>query len=142
MSAARSLSAAVSVVRVLDSSYVSGMSAEAWPAYAIPADQIERESREKFEAEMAALPGGDAVESVFVVGDPVKELASRSEAADLVVMGSRGYGPLRSVLLGSVSGRLVGEAACPVIVIPRGVHSHFEQLFATPERDSTPQRDF
>ena len=130
MSAARSLSAAVRVVRVLGPSRVSGVGAEAWPAYPIPADQIELEAREQFEADIAALPEGDAVEAVFVVGDPVEELASQSEAADLVVTGSRGYGPLRAVLLGGVSGRLVRAAACPVIVIPRGVGSHFEQLFA------------
>ena len=45
-------------------------------------------------------------------------------------MGSRGYGPLRAVLLGSVSGRLVREAACPVIVVPRGVEAPLEELFA------------
>jgi nucleotide-binding universal stress UspA family protein len=42
------------------------------------------------------------------------------EDVDLLVMGSRGYGPVRSVLLGSVARALVDRAPCPVIVIPRG----------------------
>jgi hypothetical protein len=37
----------------------------------------------------------------------------------LLVLGSRGYGPVRRVLLGSVSGELVRGAACPVLVVPR-----------------------
>jgi hypothetical protein len=32
---------------------------------------------------------------------------------------TRGYGPLRTVLLGGVSGRLAHTAACPLLVIPR-----------------------
>jgi hypothetical protein len=38
-------------------------------------------------------------------------------------LGSRGYGPLRAVLLGGVSRRLMVEAHCPVIVVPRGVEA-------------------
>ena len=84
----------------------------------IPPVDIETEGRKAFEAEFARL--GDAVEREFVVGDPVDELVARSEDADLVIVGSRGYGPLRSVLLGSVSAKLVRRAACPVMVVPRG----------------------
>ena len=42
--------------------------------------------------------------------------------------GSRGYGPLGSVLLGGVSRRLVHRAACPVIVVPRGTERAIEAL--------------
>jgi nucleotide-binding universal stress UspA family protein len=34
-------------------------------------------------------------------------------------MGSRGYGPLRRVLLGSVSSHVMRHAHCPVVVVPR-----------------------
>jgi nucleotide-binding universal stress UspA family protein len=55
-------------------------------------------------------------------GDPVQHLADASEGFDMLVVGSRRYGPVRSVLLGSVSSPLIERAACPVIVVPRGVH--------------------
>ena len=52
-------------------------------------------------------------------GDPTDALIGESETLDLLVAGSRGYGPVRAVLLGGVSRALVRDAACPVVVSPR-----------------------
>jgi nucleotide-binding universal stress UspA family protein len=68
-------------------------------------------------------------ESLVLVGLPEPQLADQSPHADLFVVGSRGYGPHRRVLLGSVSGRLVRNAACPVLVVPRGIEAPLEALF-------------
>jgi nucleotide-binding universal stress UspA family protein len=54
------------------------------------------------------------------VGDAADELVKRSHDLDLLVVGSRNYGPMRRLLLGSVSTRLVRESACPLLVLPRG----------------------
>jgi nucleotide-binding universal stress UspA family protein len=56
-----------------------------------------------------------------LLGGPVAEtLAGACEdGADLLVAGSRGYGPLSRVLLGSVTTKLIGIAPCPVLVVPR-----------------------
>jgi nucleotide-binding universal stress UspA family protein len=59
------------------------------------------------------------VEANLATGNAVPILEEQTSEVDLLVMGSRGYGPARAVLLGSVSGELVRRAACPVIVIPR-----------------------
>ena len=67
---------------------------------------------------MATLP--DA-EPAFLVGDPARELARESEVSDLLVIGSRSYGPSPAVLLGGVSGPLIETAACPVLIVPNGV---------------------
>lgn len=45
--------------------------------------------------------------------------ACEEAGADLLVAGSRGYGPVRRVLLGSVSTQLMHRAPCPVLVVPR-----------------------
>jgi nucleotide-binding universal stress UspA family protein len=37
---------------------------------------------------------------------------------DLLLAGSRGYGSLRAVLLGSVCGELIRPAESPVVVVP------------------------
>jgi nucleotide-binding universal stress UspA family protein len=56
------------------------------------------------------------VEAMVLPGDPRQVLVDLSSDADLVVMGSRGRGPLRTMLLGSVSSAVVKQAGCPVVV--------------------------
>ncbi len=51
-------------------------------------------------------------------GSVLVELAADLRA-ELVIMGSRGRGPLRSMLLGSVSAEVVDHAPCPVLVVRR-----------------------
>jgi nucleotide-binding universal stress UspA family protein len=63
--------------------------------------------------ELRALP-------VFERGDPVKKLLEAAEmGVDLLVLGSRGFGPVMRLLIGSVSSRVIREAPCPVLVVPR-----------------------
>jgi nucleotide-binding universal stress UspA family protein len=52
--------------------------------------------------------------------DPVNELsaAGRGHRACLIATGTRGRGPIRAELLGSVSSGLVQTAACPVMLVP------------------------
>jgi nucleotide-binding universal stress UspA family protein len=52
-------------------------------------------------------------------GDPAEVLVNRSRDLDLLVVGSRGYGPLRHALVGNVSWDVMRKAACPVLVVPR-----------------------
>jgi nucleotide-binding universal stress UspA family protein len=68
-------------------------------------------------------------EAVRLGGDPSEQLAVHSATLDLLVMGSRGYGPMHAVLAGGVSGRVTREAQCPVIVVPRGVEAPLGALF-------------
>ena len=75
-----------------------------------------------------ALDGDVPVEADAFVEDPADVLIRVSEHLDLLVCGSRGYGPLRAVLLGGVSRRLAAEAQCPVIVLPRGVKASLDAL--------------
>lgn len=73
------------------------------------------------------LADGQPAKTVLAHGDPAEQLSAVARADDaLLVVGSRAYGPLRRVLLGSVSTALVKNAPCPVIVVPRGVESHRE----------------
>lgn len=73
-------------------------------------------------ADLAELVAGVAVTttSEATSGMPVAELVDLSERVDLLVLGSRAWGPLRRIMLGSVSASLTREARCPVLVLPRG----------------------
>jgi nucleotide-binding universal stress UspA family protein len=56
------------------------------------------------------------VRSELVLTDPRVALLEAAESAHLVVVGSRGRGPVSSLLLGSVGVALSQHAACPVVV--------------------------
>jgi nucleotide-binding universal stress UspA family protein len=55
----------------------------------------------------------------IAVGSPDAEIIRHAseQGADVIVLGSRGHGPLRRVLLGSVTERVERHAPCPVIVV-------------------------
>lgn len=66
-------------------------------------------------------------ERIFVGG--TSDLIAASRELDLLIVGSRAYGPLRSTVLGSVSGELARHALCPLIVVPRALDRPLAGLF-------------
>ena len=82
----------------------------------------QRESyRASLDAALARLPEGLEATGRLIDGPVVDALADiRPDEADLMVIGSRGYGPVRRVLMGGVSARVVRHARIPVVVVPRG----------------------
>lgn len=75
--------------------------------------------RQAFQSALsAAAAEGEATR--VLEGPVVDALADlRPEDCDLLVVGSRGYGPVGRVLLGGVSARLLRQARVPVMVVPR-----------------------
>jgi nucleotide-binding universal stress UspA family protein len=77
-------------------------------------------ARAALDAALESLPDGVTAADELLEGDVVDELAALDEREiDLLVCGSRGYGPVRRVLLGGVARRLMRHAACPVVIVPR-----------------------
>lgn len=66
------------------------------------------------------IPDGLPTETLVLRGEPAAAIAEAAADFDLLLLGSRGYGPLRGVFLGSVSAPLVRQAPCPVLVLSRG----------------------
>jgi nucleotide-binding universal stress UspA family protein len=64
---------------------------------------------------------GDGVEADAVYGKPRDELVRYGENLDLLLVGSRGYGPLGRLFHGSVSDYLARHAPCPLVILPRGL---------------------
>jgi len=65
--------------------------------------------------EADALPGTD-IEVCVEIGSPSGLLLDASERAHMLVLGSRGHGGFRGLLLGSVGSQVAAHAACPTVV--------------------------
>jgi nucleotide-binding universal stress UspA family protein len=74
---------------------------------------------QRLESAADSLPPELRAQVVPADGDPAPEIIERAGILSLLVMGSRGYGPLRRALLGSVSAPVLRAAPCPVLVVPR-----------------------
>ncbi len=61
----------------------------------------------------------DGVAGQVAVGLPGDGLTAFTDEVDLLVVGSRSYGPLRRLMFGSTSAHLARTARCPLLVLPR-----------------------
>lgn len=104
----------LTVVAVVEEGYVPGT------AVVDPADpgDVEQEQRRISEVVDATLPASAGVTVLVRAGQPAVVLLEESSNADQVVVGSRGRGGFRRLLLGSVSSQVVHHSRCPVTVVP------------------------
>jgi nucleotide-binding universal stress UspA family protein len=90
------------------------------------------------EAQLAELPG---VRGTASYGPAGEELADFSGRVDIMLVGSRGYGPLKRMMLGSTSNYLERHARCSLLVVPRPgppVQEHeVAEVASAEERDTT-----
>ena len=97
----------------------------AMSGYDVPIDvdrmskEFEREYQSMLDRAVSRIPGDLPVTKILKQGAPGREIAGEANAGDydLVVMGSRGRGELRSLLLGSVSHRVLQASHVPVLVV-------------------------
>jgi nucleotide-binding universal stress UspA family protein len=114
-------------LRVISAVHPSGALDSAFARGTPPLRGVELEGRGRAEHEAAmaravdALPNGVTIEQELHVDDPAEVLLRISAHVDLLVCGSRGYGPVRGLLLGGVTRRVLAAAHCPVLILPRGV---------------------
>ena len=93
-----------------------------WPGLPLTEmTELEREHAERIlDTAVGKVPAAVPTTSFRLEGSPRQVLPERSADHDLMVVGSRGYGPLGQTFLGSVSAALIDTSRCPVLVLPRG----------------------
>ncbi len=122
---ARKSGAAIRVITAFQSLAFGGVATTALPSTS--ANETMRAELRSLH-ENAVATAGESVDAtgVFRDGSADDVLLEESADLDLLATGSRGYGPLGAVLMGSATAALARGAACPVLVTPRG--ARFELL--------------
>ena len=82
--------------------------------YAKSAEQV----LDKSLAEAGAAESGVEVTTVVRKGQAADVICDEAKGADLLVVGSRGFGGFRGLLLGSVSQQCAHFAPCPILIVP------------------------
>lgn len=97
--------------------YSAGMSVDLMKLYEDDAQKVLEGQVDLVRADGAQVAGSEVIMEPPV--DAILDLCERLHP-DLVVLGSRGMGPVRRVLVGSVSEGVVHHARCPVLVVRGG----------------------
>jgi nucleotide-binding universal stress UspA family protein len=80
---------------------------------------LEQDARENVARALGEVDTGDVhVETVFREGSPAHVLLEEAQDADLLVVGSRGLGGFRGLLLGSVGQQCAHHTPCPLVIVP------------------------
>jgi nucleotide-binding universal stress UspA family protein len=106
-----------------------------------PDEDVLRLAREKLDRMLASV-GTEGLElDPVVTAEPApRALVNRSADCDLLVVGSRGHGGFRGLVLGSVSMQCVLHAHCPVTVVraePQPAERHRHQTLAEARAETT-----
>jgi len=91
------------------------------PTYVPNLEQLNADEREAAQRTLdrGLAVAGPTATGLLEHGRPDQVLRDVAERFDLLVVGSRGFGPARRVALGSTSDRLIHRTSIPVVVVPR-----------------------
>lgn len=118
LSEARAHEAHLSVVGAFAYTDVAGVPGAMWPVDRY--EDLESETVEMLHKALADVGAADDpnVEVQALFGEPATLLIDAARDADLLVVGSRGRGGFKGLLLGSVSQKCVTHARTPTVVVP------------------------
>jgi len=106
-----------------------GIYGSGWTATQVDLDEYRKLAEKALAAsveEAGIADSGVEVTTILREGHAADVLCDEATSADLLVVGSRGLGGFRGLLLGSVSQQVVQHAPCPVVVVP-GHHTDDKQ---------------
>jgi nucleotide-binding universal stress UspA family protein len=118
---------ALSVARTL--ARVSGAKLSALEAVSLPSDAflgpgaVDNTPQRLLEDARRRIAALGDVEPHAAYGQPAEELALYSGTLDLLIVGSRSYGPIGRLIHGSTSQQLARSARCPLLVLAHAAHA-------------------
>lgn len=83
-----------------------------------PPEKLEAEAMDRLLTALSEVTTDVPIDPIVVADSPSHALLEAARGADLLVLGSRGHGGFRGLLLGSTSLQVVTHAPCPVVVVP------------------------
>jgi nucleotide-binding universal stress UspA family protein len=95
--------------------------AQCWGHDADLAEHASKAAREEADSVLEQLDAGArpaTVSITAVVGLPAEEILSAARDAEMIVVGARGSGGFKKLLMGSVTTQVTHHARCPVVVVP------------------------
>lgn len=83
-----------------------------------PFEQVARQTVDSAMTEAEGAGLGHPPQSSLMNGGAAEAVLDAAKGADMVVIGSRGLGGFKGMLLGSVSQQIAHHATCPVVIVP------------------------
>lgn len=89
-------------------------------AFSVDIESLKQAARATLDEvlDSTTLPEGIRIERHVIMGPGASVLLDASADADLLVVGTRGLGNVKGLILGSVSHACISQATCPVVVVP------------------------
>jgi nucleotide-binding universal stress UspA family protein len=103
--------------------YFGGIEGGSYVAQIIPPrEEALADSRQDLEELASRVDGGAEVKLEILEGEPAAEIVgyAQEHEVDLIVMPTRGHGPFRQFILGSVTAKVLHDSQCPVFTCPHG----------------------
>jgi len=128
---ARRAQATLRLITVVEHHDTAGPFATGGPGYGSLADALRELATTTLERATAAAGADLRIERTVFEGLAADELVRASAEVDLLVVGSRGFGPMRRIVPGSTSAKVLRAAECPVLVLPRRASEGIDEAVAT-----------
>jgi nucleotide-binding universal stress UspA family protein len=115
-SMARRYSASVTLLSVAQPFFYAAMGDPGGEAVIVDTETLLRGLKARLDRSLTEDFAGLRVDRVAELGDPAQVIAdfAHTHGVDLIMMPTHGYGPFRSLLLGSVTAKVLHDAKCPV----------------------------
>ena len=113
---AQRFGARVTLMSALSPFWQSASSGDLSGSLVVDMDELKRDLEMRLDSAFTREFADLKVDRVAEIGDPAEVITSYAQAkgVDLIMMPTHGYGPFRSLLLGSVTAKVLHDAQCPV----------------------------